>query len=80
MSNSAKFSEMAKKIDHVESVATFGGAAVIVPPPGGGDPVEILMLDPMPDVAMFWANVITKCQQEVQRLENASVQGFRTAR
>lgn len=56
------FANMADRIKHMGSspaLAGFGGAVVIVPPTGG-DPIEILMLDPHADLAMFWGTIRTK--------------------
>ena len=61
--NPAKlFSNMAERITHMSgspASAGFGGAVVIVPP-SPGEPIEILMLDPHADLAMFWGTIRTK--------------------
>jgi hypothetical protein len=56
-----RFAEMAARIEHMNAspaLAGFGGAVVIVPP--SGDPIEILMLDPHSDIAMFWGTIRSK--------------------
>ena len=56
------FSNMADRIKHMSAspaAGGFGGAVVIVPP-GSADPIEILMLDPHADLAMFWGTIRTK--------------------
>lgn len=52
-----RFSAMAERITH-NANQSFGGAVVIVPP--SGDPIEILMLDPHSDIAMFWGTIRSK--------------------
>ena len=57
-----RFSAMAERIEHMgtrPALAGFGGAVVIVPP-SPGEPIEILMLDPHADLAMFWGTIRTK--------------------
>lgn len=57
-----RFAAMAVRIAHMNASpasAGFGGAVVIVPP-GGSEPIEILMLDPHADLAMFWGTIRTK--------------------
>ena len=56
------FSNMSERIKHMSAspaAGGFGGAVVIVPP-GSADPIEILMLDPHADLAMFWGTIRTK--------------------
>ncbi len=53
-----RFADMAIRIAHNAS-QSFGGAVVIVPP-AGAEPIEILMLDPHADLAMFWGTIRTK--------------------
>ena len=65
------FSNMADRIEHMTSspaTAGFGGAVVIVPP-GGADPIEILMLDPHADLAMFWTTISTKISIQLANTE-----------
>jgi hypothetical protein len=66
-----RFSAMADRIKHMEASPTaggFGGAVVIVPP-SGGEPIEILMLDPHADLAMFWSTIMTKIQMQLGMAE-----------
>ena len=52
------FDSMAKRITK-NADQPFGGAVVIVPP-GTNQPIEILMLDPNSDMALFWGTIRTK--------------------
>ena len=62
-----RFAAMAQRID--DNIGEpFGGAVVIVPP-GGGESIEILMLDPHADLAMFWSAISTKIGIALQALE-----------
>jgi hypothetical protein len=54
------FEAMAERIAQNAS-QPFGGAVVIVPPAGAA-PIEMLMLDPASDLAMFWATIKTKIE------------------
>lgn len=56
------FAAMAEKITHMRAAyaATGFGGAVVIVPPGTGDPIELLMLDPHADLAMFWGTIRTK--------------------
>ncbi len=51
------FQEMAEKITHN---APFVGGAVVIVPPAGAEPIELLMLDPHADLAMFLGTIRTK--------------------
>jgi hypothetical protein len=55
-----RFTAMAKRIEQ-NADQPFGGAVVIVPP-SGASPIEMLMLDPASDLAMFWATIKTKIE------------------
>jgi hypothetical protein len=52
------FTAMAERIEQ-NATQPFGGAVVIVPP-GTGQAIEMLMLDPNSDLAMFWSTIRTK--------------------
>jgi hypothetical protein len=52
------FEDMAKRVTDNHN-HPFGGAVVIVPP-GTSPPIEMLMLDPNSDLAMFWSTIRTK--------------------
>ena len=52
------FSAMADRITK-NADQPFGGAVVIVPPTPGQS-IEILMLDPNSDMALFWGTIRTK--------------------
>jgi hypothetical protein len=54
------FEDMARRVTDNQN-HPFGGAVVIVPP-GGQAPIEMLMLDPNSDLAMFWATIKTKIE------------------
>lgn len=62
------FEQMAGHIRH-NAALPFAGAAVIVPPAGAGDPVSTLVLDPAPDAAQFWADLLTKVQGMVAQMQ-----------
>ena len=52
---------MADRIDRNDP-DEFAGCLVIIPPEGGdgvegGDPVEILFINPVQDLALFWSTV-----------------------
>jgi hypothetical protein len=53
-----RFTAMAERITQ-NAAQPFGGAVVIVPP-GTGSAIEMLMLDPNSDLAMFWSTIRTK--------------------
>lgn len=62
-----RFADMAKRI--VDNTGhPFGGAVVIVPP-SGGEPIELLMLDPHADLAMFWSTIMSKIQIQLGLVE-----------
>lgn len=60
------FQAMASRLLNI-SPADFGGAVVIVPKEG--DPIEMLILDPRHDLAMFWANIMSKAQMALEELK-----------
>lgn len=47
----------------------FGGAFVVVPPRNGGDPVQTLILDAAQQPAQFWSILKTRCDIELQRID-----------
>lgn len=54
----SSFAAMAARITQNAS-QPFGGAVVIIPP-GTGQTIELLMLDPNSDLAIFWTTIRTK--------------------
>lgn len=70
---SDRFRQMADRIDHNEA-SGFAGAVLIVPPPGGGDVIEMLVLDPQPDVAQFYSTLATRIQNSLTNLDTANRQ------
>jgi hypothetical protein len=71
-----RFTAMADRITQ-NAAQPFGGAVVIVPP-GGGTAIELLMLDPQADIAMFWSAITTKIGIIMEGLqqEKRRQQGF----
>jgi hypothetical protein len=67
------FRRMAKRIDH-NAADGFGGAFLIVPPPNGGEAIDTLILDAMQDPAQFWLLLKTKCDLQIQKIDNAQRQ------
>lgn len=67
------FRKMAKRIDH-NAADGFGGAFLIVPPANGGDAIDTLILDTLQDPAQFWLLLKTKCDIQIQKLDNAARQ------
>lgn len=65
--NHKPFSDMAERIIGNQAHG-FGGAVVIVPP-GEGRRIEILILDPRQDAAMFWGNIQAVASLEIADLE-----------
>ena len=63
------FEVMAERISRTTDMPC-GGAAVIVPPEGAGEPIEILVLDASADPAQFWANLVSRIQIQVQKLDD----------
>jgi hypothetical protein len=58
------FMNMAVRID--QNIKSFAGSAVIVPP--SGDPIEVLILNPSPNPAMFWSSIKTLIEMEIEKL------------
>ena len=67
------FRRMAARIDH-NAADGFGGAFLIVPPANGGDAIDTLILDTLQDPAQFWTLLKTKCDIQIQKLDNAARQ------
>lgn len=67
----AVFRKMATLID-LNSGATFSGALVAIPPKDGGSTIELLVLDTAQSPAQFWALLKTKCEIELQQLDEKS--------
>jgi hypothetical protein len=67
------FRRMAERIDHNASDG-FGGAFLIVPPANGGDAIDTLILDTLQDPAQFWVLLKSKCDIQIQKIDNAQRQ------
>ena len=62
-----RFADMAQRI--TDNAHHSSGGAVVIAPPAGGDPIEILMLDPHADLAMFWSTIMSKIQIQLGQAE-----------
>lgn len=58
---------MADRIERNDP-AEFGGALLLVPP-DGGDPVELLLIQPTRDLALFWSTVNSLVQIKAREFE-----------
>ena len=80
----ALFRRMAERIEATDETE-FGGVVVVLPPldqNGKLEPIEVLILDPMRDLATFWAMARSKVEIaasvfEQKSLARNSQQGFR---
>lgn len=65
------FRRMADRLERNQNEG-FGGAFVIVPPDGGGAPIETLILDAGQDPAQYWVLLKSKCDLQIQQLDQQS--------
>jgi hypothetical protein len=70
-----QFAEMARKITE-NATNGFSGAVVVVPP--GGNPINLLLVSPIGDEALFWATLKTQVDIRLGELAQAQSgpQGF----
>ena len=54
------FRDMADRIER-NVPAEFAGALLVVPP-AGGEAIEILLVNPSHDLALFWSTILAKVQ------------------
>ena len=77
-SAAAQFADMARKITE-NAVNGFSGAVVVVPP--GGNPINLLLVSPVGDDALFWgtldAQIKIRLAELAQRQEPSAGYGRR---